>query len=119
MQIVRVKKLYFYTMLYIHYIAVIQMLSSPQASLLSTNITNDLSMNVSLSEVNATSDLPVDGTCCHDTVEHDAMDHFVKFIPIAVQYTKVNSVCLLYREIEAGRTMFMNNNLHVRFLAIS
>ena len=73
-------------------------------------------MNVSLPEINATSDLPV--LCCHDTVEYDAMDHFVKFIPIAVQYTKVNSVCLLYREKEAGRTMFMDNYCHVRFPAI-
>ena len=108
LQMVRVKDLLCYTILYTHYIAVIQM-SFPQASLSSTNITNDLSMNVSLAEINATSNLPVNGTCCNDTVEYDAMDHFVKFIPIAVQYTKVNSVCLLNRETEEGRKMFMNN----------
>ena len=102
---VRVKERLVYTILYNHFIAVIQILSFPQASLSSTNITNE-----------ATSDLPV--LCCHDTVEYDAMDHFAKFIPIAVQYTKVNSVCLLYREKEAGRTMFMDNYCHVRFPAI-
>ena len=99
------------------------MLSVPQAFVSSTNITSDLSMNVSLAEINTTSDQPVNGTCCSGTennaMDEDVMDHFVKFIPIAAQHTKVNSVCLLYREIEAGKTMFMNNNCHVLFLAIS
>ena len=80
------------------------MVSFPQASRSSTSITNDLSMNASLSEINTTSDLPVDGTCCTDIVVYDAMDHFAKFIPTAVQYTKVNSMCLLHREMQAGRT---------------
>ena len=62
----------------------------PQVTLAtSTNVTSDVSVNETV----------------HDPTEYDLMEDVADLILVAVHHAKVDSVCLLYRDVKPGNAL--------------